>query len=80
MSGSKPDERKMESFPDVCGLAVRCCRPLSPAAGEALLVAAEDLARLVLQQELSPQESARMRDLAHQAMGIINSVSVPRPR
>ena len=80
MSGSNPDENKAEVFPEVCGLAVRCYRPLSRASGEALMIAAEDLARIVLQQEWSPQDSARMRDLARHALEIINSVSTPPVR
>ena len=80
VSGSSPDENKPEAFPEVCGLAVRCYRPLSHASGEALMIAAEALARLVLQEEWSEQDIARMRDLARHAMGIINSVSTPPVR
>jgi hypothetical protein len=80
VSGSDPDEGKNKVFPEVCGNAVRCYRPLTPAAGEALMVATEDLASLVLLPEWSPKDCAQMRDLARHAMGIINSVRSPPAR
>ncbi len=47
---------------------------MSAETGEVLLVATEDLARLVLETKWTPQDKAQLRDLASHALGIINSI------
>ena len=53
---------------------------MNAATGEALMVATEDLARLVLQPEWTAIDQAQMRYLARHAMAIINAISNPQER
>ena len=77
---SRSNLREPEGCSDVCGVAEQIYRPMNAATGEALLVATEDSARLVLQPEWTAIDRAQMRDLARHAMAIINAISTPRER
>lgn len=64
---------------ETCRSAENSIRPMSAQTGEALLVAAEDLCRLVLMTEWTDQDKAQLCDLARSVLAIINSIGVTRP-